>query len=83
LARTPGFLEEFKLFNPHQHGFHQSWSTLSQLVEHTEQVLQSLKDGGILNVVYLNFAKAFNKVDLGIFMTSLRNLGIYKNVGVW
>ena len=35
------------------------------------------------NMVYLDFSKAFDKVDHGILLHKLRALGITGNIGIW
>lgn len=77
------FLETKNLFNPNQHGFRSGRSTISQLIEHQEQILTRLEHGGLVDVVYLDFAKAFDKVDFGVLMESLKNFGVTGKIGVW
>lgn len=36
-----------------------------------------------VDTVFLNFAKAFDKVDHGILLHKLQNLGITGKIGVW
>ncbi|CAL4152237.1 unnamed protein product, partial [Meganyctiphanes norvegica] len=57
------YLEENNLFNPGQHGFRQGRSCLSQLIAHFDNISRLLEDGKNVDVVYLDFAKAFDKVD--------------------
>lgn len=70
------YLEENDLFNRHQHGFRSGRSCLSQLLEHYQRVLQALGDGSWADVIHLDFAKAFDKVDHGILLRKLRRLGV-------
>ena len=49
-----------------QHGFRERRSCLSQLLEHYEYILKGLEEGFNVETVYLDFSKAFNKVDIGI-----------------
>ena len=46
--------------NPAQHGFRQGRSCLSQLLEHYDNILKILEEGGNADVIYLDFAKAFD-----------------------
>jgi len=57
------FLEENSLLNPSQHGFRRGRSCLSQLLDHYDKILSMLEQGQNVDVIYLDFAKAFDKVD--------------------
>ena len=58
------YMEKYELFNPGQHGFRFGRSCLSQLLNHYEAILHMLENGYDVDVIYLDFAKAFDKVDL-------------------
>ena len=60
------FLEAEGLMDPGQHGSRSDRSTLSQLLEHHHNVINSPYEGSNIDVVYVDFAKAFDKVDHGI-----------------
>lgn len=81
--RLVDFFEKQELFNNGQHGFRKGRSCLSQLLAHQEFVLDSLEEGGNVDVVYLDFAKAFDKVDHGVLLHKLSSLGIKGNLGMW
>ena len=66
-----------------QHGFREKRSCLSQLLEHYDQVLKGLESGFNVETVYLDFSRAFDKVDLGILCRKIRDKGIYGPLGVW
>ena len=53
-------LEENRLLNPSQHGFRAGRSCLSQLLSHFETITKILEDGDNVDVIYLDFAKAFD-----------------------
>ena len=42
-----------------------------------------LDGGGSVDMVYLDFSKAFDKVDHGILLHKLKALGITGNLGMW
>ena len=69
--------------NPEQHGFCSGRSTTSQLVQHMENIVERLEEGYALNVIYLDFAKAFDKVDHGILLRTLQSLGVRGPLGKW
>ena len=69
-------------FNPSQHGFRHRRSCLSQLLEYYDKVLGFLEDGANVDSIYLDFSKAFDKVDIGKLSHKLRDLGIGGKLGV-
>ena len=50
--------------NPNQHGFRRNRSCLSQLLEHHDKVLKYLEEGNNVDCTYIDFAKAFDKVNI-------------------
>lgn len=78
-----GFMEQNQLMNPNQHGFRTGRSCLTQLIEHYDLILDGLAGGSNVDVVYLDFAKAFDKVDHGILCYKLHSLGIGGKIGMW
>ena len=46
-------------------------------------VIGFLEDGDNVDSIYLDFSKAFDKVDIGILYHKLRDLGISGKLGVW
>ena len=77
------YLNIAKLFNPQQHGFRSGRSCLSQLLEHHQMILAALEKGGSMDVIYLDFSKAFDKVDYGILLRKLRAIGFSGSVLKW
>ena len=73
------FFEENDLFNSSQHGFRAGRSCLSQLLEHFDSILDHLLTGDNVDVVYLDFAKAFDKVDFEIVLRKAELMGIKGN----
>ena len=65
------FMEMNNLFNPGQHGFRYGRSCLSQLITHYDHILDLLEQGHNVDVVYIDFAKAFDKVDFSVTMHKL------------
>ena len=76
-------LDKNRLFNDSQHGFRLGLSCLSQLLEHFDTLLTMLEDGSNADLVYLDFSKAFDKVDLAIVLSKLRCLGSNGKVHEW
>ena len=55
-------LQVFNLINESQHGFMKGRSCLTNLLEYLETVTKLLDEGVPVDVIYLDFAKAFDKV---------------------
>ena len=77
------FLEEHNLFNPTQHGFRLGRSYLSQLIDHYDHITQLLEKGENVDVIYLDFAKAFDKVNFQVILRKIKQLGISGKLGRW
>lgn len=77
------FMDQHELFNHSQHGFRGGRSCLSQLLNHIDRITSLLESGSAVDVVYLDFAKAFDKVDIGITLRKLKSLGIGGQLGRW
>ena len=77
------YMDSNGLFNQSQHGFRVGRSCLSQLLSHYEQILQRMENGHDVDIIYLDFAKAFDKVDFDILLKKLHSLGIRGNLGRW
>ena len=78
-----GFLKEHHLFNKSQHGFTEGRSCLSQLLAHHDKILNILESGVNVDTIYLDFAKAFDKVDHSILLKKLSLLGVRGKVLKW
>ena len=77
------FLELNNKMNDGQHGFRKGRSCLSQLLAHHDRLITSLETNTDVDVIYLDFAKAFDKVDHGVLLHKLRALGISGRLGLW
>ena len=69
--------------NPNQHGFVPNRSTQTQLLAHFETIYQALFNNQRLDVVYLDFAKAFDKVSHKIVLEKLVKHKIGGLIGKW
>ena len=76
-------LENNNLLPTYQYGFLKGHSTLSQLLSQTEKIIRVLENGNDLDSIYLDFSKAFDKVDHSILCAKLKSLGIGGKVGAW
>ena len=78
------FLEFYKKMDPKQHGSRENRSTLSQLLVHYDQIIEGLENGENIDVIYLDFKKAFDKVDHGILLHKMKlKLGVTGKLGRW
>ena len=57
------YLENTEKLAKNQHCFRAGMSCVSQLLQHKQWVLKGLTEGADFDVVYFNFAKAFDKFD--------------------
>ena len=77
------FLDDNDKLNKNQHGFRTGRSCLTQLLAHYDNIISLLEDGQNVDVVYLDFAKAFDKVDHNILLRKLQQLGIQGKTLHW
>ena len=66
-----------------QHGFRPSRSTVSQLLEQYERILEALASKHNMDIIMLDYAKAFDKINHSILLFKLKKLGISGNIGRW
>ena len=77
------FLERKGLLNNTQHGFRSGRSCLSALLNVFDNLMNMIDSSTTVDMIYLDFSEAFDKVDHGIVLHKLRDLGITGNLGVW
>ena len=77
------YLEENQLLCSNQHGFRSGKSCLSQLLSHIDSIITNGLEGLDTDVIYLDFAKAFDKVDHEILIRKLSNFGIQGPMLEW
>ena len=76
-------LESNGKYNGDQHGFRSGRSCLSQLLDHQEAILEALSEKCNYDVIYTDFAKAFDKCDHGILAHKMVLAGVTGKVGKW
>ena len=76
-------LESHGLLPSGQHGFRAMHSTLTQLLTYWDTMLSKLDDGGGADAIYLDFSKAFDKVEHGVPLHKLKEFGVTGRVGLW
>ena len=76
-------LEVYNKISKNQHGFRSRRSCISQLLQHHDMILKGLEEGGNVDSVYLDFSKAFDKVDKGILARKMKKMGVCGLLGEW
>ena len=76
-------LTEHNLLNQGQHGFVPGRSTQSQLLQHYCDIYEALAEGVRIDTVYLDFAKAFDKVNHKILLEKIVKHKIKGKIGRW
>ena len=69
--------------NKGQHGFVPGRSTQTQLLAHYNDIYEALMEGKRIDTVFLDFAKAFDKVDHEILLEKVRMHKISGKLGKW
>jgi len=52
-------------------------------LQYWDKILEDLQQGGGVDSVYLDFAKAFDKVETGVLLHKLKSFEIQGKVGCW
>ena len=76
-------LESNSILSNKQHGFRKGRSCLTHPLKHIDDIIQSLLNGNDHDVIYLDFAKAFDKVDHEILIHKLRQCGVQGKLLKW
>jgi Reverse transcriptase (RNA-dependent DNA polymerase). len=74
------FAQIKQYISPVQHGFVPKRSTTTNLTIITEFIASTLDRRGQVDVVYTDFRKAFDTIDVGVIMHKLRSIGFHENV---
>ena len=77
------FLGKHQLINTSQHGFLIARSHLTNLLCFLEEITKWVNDGSTVDVVYLDFQKAFDKVPYQRLLLKLKAHGIGNDVISW
>ena len=76
-------LKENELIFPSQHGFVNRRSCLTNLLEYFEKITELIDQGNSVDILYLDFAKAFDKVFLHKLSVLLEAHGVSGQVRGW
>ena len=77
------FLEFNNLLCAHQHVFRSGRSCLTQLLHHFDDILENFLSGADTDSIYLDYVKAFDKVDHALLVEKLQRYGVHPKVVKW
>ena len=69
-------MEGNNLLNINQHGFRENHSCCTQLLAHTNYIFSNSIIGNEIDCIYIDYAKAFDKVDHGLLLKKVELYGI-------
>ena len=81
--RIVDFLDRNNLLVGSQHGFRAGRSCLTSLLEFYHAMFGAYDQSGAVDVIYLDFQKAFDKVPHRRLMAKVRALGIAGKIAAW
>ena len=78
------FLTERGYLSSNQHSFREGRSYLSALLSvYDDLMLMFTESSCSVDMIYLGFSKAFDKVDHGVILHKLRDMGIASTLDIW
>ena len=81
--RLVDYLEDNRIISQSQHGFRRGRSCLSQLLKHYDNILHHNLNSSETDIIYLDFSKAFDKVDHEVLLKKISLLGISGKLYRW
>lgn len=81
--RIMDHMVKHNLFTPHQHGFTAGRSCVTQLLTSLNDWTKSLERGHSVDIIYFDFAKAFDSVPHTRLLTKLESYGLTGNLLGW
>ena len=77
------YLEDNEIICRNQHGFRKGRSCLTQLLNHVDLILKNLLNNNDTDAIYLDYAKAFDKVYHLILLEKIHAYGIRGKIHSW
>ena len=77
------YLEVNNILNENQHGFRRKRSCVSQLLSHINFIQECLVNDVQVDTIYLDYAKAFDKIDHKILLEKLKQYHFPKSYITW
>ena len=75
--------EKYNVLVPNQHGFRGKRSCESQLIELTDELSKNIDQGYQTDVIVLDFAKAFDRVNHSLLCEKIKSYGITGKTNEW
>ena len=76
-------MEQNNLFSPYQHGFIPGKSCITQLLEILEEITDALDQGYDIDIIYVDYTKAFDKIQHNRLLKKLWGYGIRGKIHAW
>ena len=76
-------LESNKILRPEQHGFRKARSCETQLLDFTEELFTTMEQGNQADVIIMDFAKAFDRVNHSLLLHKLHHYGVQGKINRW
>uniref|UniRef100_A0A8B9CCP8 Reverse transcriptase domain-containing protein n=1 Tax=Anser brachyrhynchus TaxID=132585 RepID=A0A8B9CCP8_9AVES len=83
LGVVSSHIKDKRVIRGSQHGFTKGKSCLTNLIAFYEDITRWIDDGKAVDMVYLDFSKAFHAVSHSILTVKLRNCGLDDQVVKW
>ena len=77
------FLDQHKLIEDSQHGSRSGRGTMTQLINQHDRLVDKLMLGKNMDVLYLDFSKAFDIVDHSVLLSKLKSKGFGGKLLSW
>ena len=77
------YFEANDIFSANQHGFRKNRSCLTQLISHTTYILENLVSGNDVDTIYIDYSKAFDKIDHAILLQKLKYYNVPEDYLNW
>lgn len=71
------------IITPYQHGFVENRSVLTNLLSYHGYLVEALESGCLVDSIYTDFSKAFDKVDHDLLLYKLSKYGIHGRLHNW
>ena len=77
------FLDSNFLLSSHQFGFRSNHSTIDQLILTYDHVSLAVDSGQVVDLVFFDYSKAFDRVNHGVLLEKLSSIGIHSSLLAW